>query len=100
MTEQRLTVVETPEFIAQARHFWSNAERDLVVDVLSLNPKAGHRIPGTGGVRKLRWGIDGRGKSGGARVIYFYHNDMPLFLLSAYAKNRQEDLSQTDKSDF
>lgn len=56
---------------------------------------------GTGGVRKLRWGLEGRGKRGGARVLYFYHSEaMPLFALSAYAKNERADLSQADLNDF
>ena len=57
-----------------------------------LQPVAGDLIPGTGGVRKLRWGLDGRGKRGGARVIYFHHGAaMPLFALTAYAKNERAD---------
>jgi hypothetical protein len=54
-----------------------------------------------GGVRKLRWGLEGRGKRGGARVIYFHHDaGMPLFALTAFAKNEQADLSQQDRNDF
>ena len=51
--------------------------------------------------RKLRWRLEGRGKRGGARVIYFYHGaGLPLFALTAYAKNVRDDLSQADKNDF
>jgi hypothetical protein len=58
-------------------------------------------IQGTGGVRKLRWALERRGKRGGARVIYFYHGaDIPLFALTACAKSRQADLSQKDRNDF
>jgi hypothetical protein len=58
-------------------------------------------LQGTGGVRKLRWGFEGRGERGGARVIYFYHSaNIPLFALSAYAKNDRADLSQKDRNDF
>ena len=65
------------------------------------NPSAGTVIPATGGIRKIRWAIEGRGKRGGARIIYFFHNlDMPLFLLTAYAKNQREDLSQADYQSF
>ncbi len=54
-----------------------------------------------GGVRKLRWGLEGRGKRGGARVVYFHHDAcMPLFALTAYAKNQRADLSQQDRNDF
>lgn len=70
----------------------------------AYNPTAGDLIPGTGGVRKLRWGLEGlegRGKRGGARVVYFHHDaDMPLFALTAYAKNERADLSQQDRNDF
>jgi hypothetical protein len=52
-------------------------------------------------VRKLRWQLEGRGKRGGARVIYFYHSAaIPLFALTAYAKNERADLSQKDRNDF
>ncbi len=58
-------------------------------------------MPGTGGIRKLRWGLEGRGKRGGARVIYFFHDPaMPIFALTAYAKNERADLSQRDRNDF
>jgi len=64
-----------------------------------MNPAAGVVIPGTGGVRKLRWGLQGRGKRGGARIVYFYHNlDLPLFVLSVFVKNQRTDLSQDEKN--
>ena len=56
-------------------------------------------IPGTGGVRKVRWGAGGRGKRGGARVIYYYHSErIPLFLLTAYLKSQQTDLTQAQRA--
>lgn len=65
---------------------------------LALNPEAGKIIPGTGGMRKLRWGLEGRGKRGGARVIYYYRDlNMPLFLVAIYAKNEQANLSSKEK---
>lgn len=58
-------------------------------------------IAGTGGVRKLRWALQGRGKSGGARVIYYYHDaSLPLYLLTAYAKNEQASLSHAERNAF
>ena len=96
-----ITVVETPEFLSATRKLMSDEERTVLVDYLAYNPTAGDLIPGTGGVRKLRWGLEGRGKRGGARVVYFHHDaDMPLFALTAYAKNERADLSQQDRNDF
>ena len=58
-------------------------------------PTAGDLIEGTGGVRKLRWARDGRGKSGGVRVIYYFHSEaMPLYLLTMFAKNERANLSK------
>ena len=68
-------------------------------DNARARPTAGDLIPGTGGVRKLRWVLEGRGKRGGARIIHFFHNTrLPLFLLTAFAKNERTDLSQADRN--
>ena len=76
-------------------------ERSLLVDFLAHNPVQGDLIPGAGGVRKLRWGLEGRGKRGGARVIYFYHSpNLPLFALTAYAKNQKDDLTPDQRDGF
>lgn len=63
------------------------------------NPGAGDLIEGTGGVRKLRWARDGRGKSGGVRVIYCLHSEaMPLYLLTMFAKNERANLSKAERN--
>ena len=68
------------------------------VNYIACNPEAGDVIPESGGVRKVRWSRAGAGKRGGARVIYFYHDDTrPLYLLLVYAKGRKEDLSDDEK---
>jgi hypothetical protein len=55
-------------------------------------------IPGSGGVRKIRWARAGVGKRGGARVIYFYHDPgRPLYLLMVYAKAQRENLTEEEK---
>lgn len=95
------SVVETPEFLSATRDIMSDEERATLVDYLAYHPTSGDLIRGTGGVRKLRWALEGRGKRGGARVIYFHHSaEMPLFALTAYAKNERADLSQRDRNDF
>ena len=54
-------------------------------------------MQGTGGIRKLRWAKNSKGKSGGVRVIYYFHNDsMPLFLLSLFGKNEKANLSHSE----
>jgi hypothetical protein len=68
-----ISVVETPEFLSAIRKLMTDEERSLLVDYLSYNPTAGDLISGTSGVRKLRWGLEGRGKRGGARVVCFHH---------------------------
>jgi hypothetical protein len=96
-----VSVIETPEFLSATRRLMDDEERTLLVDYLASNPLAGDLVPGTGGVRKLRWALEGRGKRGGARVIYFYFNvDLPLFALTDYAKNERADLSGADRNDF
>ena len=66
------TVAETPTFTRQAAKLFNEDEKRELIDYLAENPLAGDEIPGTGGVRKLRFGALGRGKRGGARAIYFY----------------------------
>ena len=58
------------------------------------NPTGGSIIKGSGGIRKIRWSAKGKGKRGGARVIYYFAvgNDT-IFMLDVYAKNEKEDLS-------
>lgn len=65
---------------------------------MSQFPHKGEVIPGTNRLRKLRWSMGNRGKRGGSRVIYYYHSPESLILLlSAYAKNQQEDMDAAEK---
>lgn len=96
-----LTIVELPEFIRKADKLISTEEHDELLYFLSTNPTAGVLIQGTGGIRKLRWATGNRGKSGSTRVIYFYHNPaFPLFLLTAFGKNEQENLSKDERNEL
>ncbi len=88
-----LTIIETPEFIAWAAEIWSDAERIGFIDWIADNPLAGDVIPGTGGVRKVRWARQGMGKRGGARVIYYTRlANGELVLLLVYAKAKFDNL--------
>jgi len=93
------TITELPEYIRRADELLSPDERKAIIDYLAQHPRAGDLMQGTGGVRKLRWGRGGRGKSGGVRVIYYYHDArIPLFLLTVFGKNEQANLSQVERN--
>jgi len=94
-----MTVVETGEFLKRSGPLMSGSERAELVAFVEANPEVGEVIPGTGGVRKRRWALRGAGKRDCARVIYYYHNErLPVFLLSAYAKNRKANLNQAERN--
>ncbi len=100
-TQPPITVVETPEFVSRAKRLLAEGDREELIGYLAHNPTAGDVVPGAGGIRKIRWRLEGRGKRGGARVIYFFHGaSVPLFLLTAFAKNERVDLSQEDRNSF
>ena len=100
MVTPLITIVETPEFIADASRVMTDENREELIAHMAANPSAGDLIPGTGGVRKLRWKLVGRGKRG-ARVIHFFHSaEIPLFLLAAFAKNEKTDLSQQERNEL
>ena len=92
------TVAETPTFTRQADKLFNEEERQELIDYLADNPLAGDEIPGTGGVRKLRFAARGLGKRGGARVVYFYGGEtIPLYALLAYAKSARTDMNPTER---
>jgi mRNA-degrading endonuclease RelE of RelBE toxin-antitoxin system len=93
------TVVETPSYLADAERLFSPEERKAIVDRLAADPVCGVVVPGSGGVRKVRFGFGGRGKSGGARIIYLFGGeDLPVFVLAAFAKNEKADLSVSERN--
>jgi hypothetical protein len=93
-----VSVVETGTFVRQVDALLSTSSREELIGFLAFNPEAGDLIPGTGGIRKVRWAIPGKGKRGGLRVIYYFHRElMPLFLLTAYAKGKKTDLSRAEQ---
>lgn len=96
-----MTVVETPWFLRDAASRLTEPERSDLVAFLAANPEAGDLMAETGGIRKLRWGVRGRGKRGGVRVIYYYHNEsLPLFLLNVFAKNEKTNLSRAERNEL
>ncbi|MBL1212195.1 MAG: type II toxin-antitoxin system RelE/ParE family toxin [Ignavibacteriae bacterium] len=96
-----ITIVELPEFQKRSSKIFTNDGADDLKYFLLKNPKAGDLIKHTGGIRKLRWTAKGKGKSGGARVIYFFHHkNTPLFLLTLFTKNEKIDLSNSERSEL
>jgi len=74
--------------------------RKSFIDFIAANPVAGDLIVGTGGARKIRWtGDSARGRRGGVRVIYYYHDrTTPIFLFTAYGKGTKANLSQAERN--
>jgi hypothetical protein len=76
----------------------TEAERETAVLMLAANPRQGDVIEGSGGARKVRVPRQGKGKSGGYRVIsYFQDVDTPVFLITAISKGQQANLTDRQK---
>ena len=86
--------VETKLFTRLVQEYLSDDEYSQLQQALVVNPEAGLVIPGSGGVRKMRWGVAGRGKRGGLRIIYFLRTRQgQVWMLTLYAKNVAENIS-------
>lgn len=89
-----LTVIETLLFQKQWPLYWTEEERGEFSAYLAENPEAGDVVPGSGGIRKVRWRRAGSGKSGGVRVIYFVRTvEEEIVLLTLYAKSTADNLT-------
>ncbi len=97
MQDKLLTVVETAAYLIAAKNVMSDNDRTSVVNAIAANPLCGDLIRGGGGIRKVRFAVGNRGKSGGVRVVYYYHNnDFPAYLLTVFAKNERSNLSDSE----
>ena len=86
--------VETPIFTKEIRALLSDERYRGLQGALLLRPGQGALIKGSGGLRKIRWGTAGRGKRGGIRVIYYWHEgEETFYMLFAYPKGVQDDLT-------
>ena len=89
-----LTFIETKLFTRLVGEYLSDDAYAALQHSLIANPEAGDLIKGSGGVRKLRWGVAGRGKRGGIRVIYYLRSrQSEVWMLTLYAKNVSENIS-------
>jgi hypothetical protein len=88
-----VTFVETKLFTKLVQQYLTDDEYARLQQSLIVNPEAGDVIPGSGGVRKLRWGVTGRGKRSGLRVIYFLRlRRGESWMLTLYAKNVADNI--------
>ncbi len=88
-----ISFVETKLFTRLVQEYLSDEEYSKLQQALLANPEAGLVIPGSGGIRKLRWSVAGRGKRGGIRVIYFLRTRRgQIWMLTLYPKNVAENI--------
>ncbi len=89
-----MVFVELTPFVAFRADHWNDDELRALQSFLLVSPNAGDLIRGGAGLRKIRWSAQGRGKRGGARVIYYWH--VPgdrIYLIYGYVKSDKEDLT-------
>ena len=92
------TIVELPEFLRRVGKLLGESERQSLISYVAEFPKSGVIMRGTGGIRKLRWAREGGGKSGGVRVVYYFHNEqIPLYLLTVFGKGEKSNLSPSER---
>lgn len=88
-----MEIIEAPPFTKRVGLYLGHDEYLALQWALLMRPQAGAVIPGSGGIRKLRWAAKGRGKRGGLRVVYYLRSAAgEIWLLTIYAKNEVENL--------
>lgn len=93
-----IVVLQLPKFKAEATPLIGADGIERLAEYLAAEPDSGDIIPGAGGARKLRWAAKGKGKRGGARVIYLYAViAYRIYLIRCYAKNVKTDLTPDEK---
>jgi len=88
-----ISFVETKLFTRLVQEYLSDDDYSRLQQALAADPEVGSVIPGSGGVRKMRWSVAGRGKRGGLRIIYFLRTRHgQIWMLTLYAKNVAENI--------
>jgi len=88
-----MTFVEAPLFSKLIYEYLNEEEYAALQWTLAVRPERGKIIPGSGGLRKMRWAAKGRGKRGGTRIIYYWQQaNGEIWMLTIYAKNEAENI--------
>lgn len=88
------TIIETPVYARKVAELLDDDERESLAAFIAMNPMAGALVPGSGGIRKLRWRSSGGGKRGGHRVIYFNRLELgEIWLLTIFSKRQHANIS-------
>ena len=96
-----ITIAELPAYIRKVEKKLNEEEQDELKNFLAINPLAGDVIEGTGGLRKLRWSVGNKGKSGGVRIIYYFYNEiLPLYLITSFMKNEKVNLTKSERNEL
>ena len=85
--------IETSVFTREIRHLLPDEGYRMLQTALMFRPDAGDIIRGSGGLRKVRWNLPGRGKRGALRVIYYWDPPETIYMLLPYKKTEQDDLT-------
>jgi len=89
----QMVFIETPVFTKEMSSLISDEQYRFLQKELLFRPDAGNIIPGSRGLRKIRWNQSGKGKRGGLRIIYYFDKPDRIYMLLPYKKNQQEDLT-------
>ena len=93
------TVVETSYYLRRASKLLTDGQRSEIVDLVASKPDIGDVMEGTGGVRKVRVALPGSGKSGGVRVIYYFHSEaLPVYLFDVFSKSEKDNLTKAERN--
>lgn len=100
-TDYPITIAELKSVSKEIDQLLNEEDRSSLIDFLAFNPEIGDVIPGTCGVRKMRWRYACKGKSSGLRVIYYFHDlNMPLYILAIYSKGEKLRLSKGEEREM
>jgi len=92
--KEDMEFIETPIFTKSICELLPDDDYRMIQQSLVLRPEAGKIIQGSGGLRKMRWHLQGGGKRGGLRLIYFWDKlNERIYMLLIYKKNKQEDFT-------